>query len=556
MADMPLSRRIRIARGARWASAPGALRARWAHRGRPAVTVAAALSAAAAIALAGCTSGSPGAASSPGTGGSAAIPANGSTTSAPLRWSSCTLTGVQGVPMKCANLQVPLNYADPGGRKITLALSEVAATAPAGQQQGDLLVNPGGPGASGRSLAAAVAQGLDPNVAADYNIIGFDPRGVGASVPALTCEPNFFSGVRPNYIPANAAAEHVLINRAKAYAAGCEQRFGWLLPYMTTADVARDLDSIRVALRQQKINYYAFSYGTYLGQVYATMFPSRVRRMVLDSTVDPQGVWYQDNIDQDYAFQSRMQAFFAWVAQYDSSYHLGSTAAQVQQAWYKARSQLAAHPISGPSGPLIGADELDDTFLLGGYDNTLWPGLAQALSAYLVQNSTGAMISQYEQNGVQNENEFAVYNAVQCSDVNWPRNWAKWDSDTENVYKTAPYQAWDNAWYNAACAFWPVKGPAQPMKIGASGLPGILMLQGTLDAATPYAGAQDAHRDLPTARMVVVQGGGNHGQSLESPPDNCVQGYLNDYLANGALPGQSGLVNATCAPVPDPTPAG
>ena len=548
MADMPLSRRIRIARGARWA--------RGAHRVRPAVTVTAALSAAAAIALAGCTSGSPGGGSSPGTGGSAGNSANGSTTSAPLRWSSCSLSGVQGVPMKCANLQVPLNYADPGGRKITLALSEVAATAPAGQQQGDLLVNPGGPGASGRSLAAAVAQGLDPNVAADYNIIGFDPRGVGASVPALHCEPNFFSGVRANYIPANAAAEQALINRAKAYAAGCEQRFGWLLPYMTTADVARDLDSIRVALRQQKINYYAFSYGTYLGQVYATMFPSRVRRMVLDSTVDPQGVWYQDNIDQDYAFQGRMQAFFGWVAQYDSSYHLGSTAAQVQQAWYKARNRLAAHPISGPSGPLIGADELDDTFLLGGYDNTLWPGLAQALSAYLVQNSANAMISQYEQNGVQNENEFAVYNAVQCSDVNWPRNWAKWNSDTEQVYKTAPYQAWDNAWYNAACAFWPVKGPAQPMKIGASGLPGILMLQGTLDAATPYAGAQDAHKDLPTARMVVVQGGGNHGQSLESPADSCVQSYLNNYLANGALPGQSGLVNATCAPVADPTPAG
>src|SRR5208283_3798596 len=158
--------------------------------------------------------------------------------------------------------------------------------------------------------------------AAEYNIIGFDPRGVGASVPALSCEPNFFSGVRPNYIPASAAAEQVLINRAKAYAAGCEQRFGWLLPYMTTADVARDLDSIRVALRQQKINYYAFSYGTYLGQVYATMFPSRVRRMVLDSTVEPQGVWYQDNIDQDYAFEGRMQAFFGWVAKYDSSYHL------------------------------------------------------------------------------------------------------------------------------------------------------------------------------------------------------------------------------------------
>ena len=531
-------------------------RAGRAPRARRAVTLTAALSAAGTVALAGCTSGSPGAAgsSAPASPG----PAGGSTQAAPLHWSACTLTGVPGITVKCANLQVPLNYSQPGGRKITLALTEVPATVPASQQQGDLLVNPGGPGASGRSLAADVAAGLSPQVAAEYNILGFDPRGVGASVPALHCEPDFFAGVRPNFIPASQAAEQVLINRAKAYAAGCEQRFGWLLPYMTTANVARDLDSIRVALGQQKINYYAFSYGTYLGQVYATLFPDRVRRMVLDSTVDPQGVWYQDNIDQDYAFEGRMQAFFAWVATYDGTYHLGSSAAQVQQAWYTARNRLLAHPVSGPDGPEIGADELDDTFLLGGYENTLWPSLAQALSAYLLQDSTGPLISQWQQNAVpnDNENEFAVYNAVQCADVNWPRNWATWDSDTRKVYSSAPYQAWDNAWYNAACAFWPVKGPAQPMKIGAPGLPGILMLQGTLDAATPYAGAQDAHKALPTARMVVVEGGGNHGQSLANPSDGCVQGYLNNYLATGALPGQPGPVNATCPPVPDPTPAG
>ena len=171
-----------------------------------------------------------------------------------------------------------------------------------------------------------------------------------------------------------------------------------------------------------------------------------------------------------------------------------------------------------------------------------------------MQGSTSALVSQYQENGVQDENEFAVYNAVQCADVNWPRNWSKWDSDTRKVYTTAPYQAWDNAWYNAACAFWPVKGPATPMKIGASGLPGILMLQGTLDAATPYAGAQVAHSDLPTARMVVVEGGGNHGQSLESPANTCVQNYLNNYLASGALPSGTGQVNATCPAVAPPNP--
>jgi hypothetical protein len=162
--------------------------------------------------------------------------------------------------------------------------------------------------------------------------------------------------------------------------------------------------------------------------------------------------------------------------------------------------------------------------------------------------------------GAQNENEFAVYNAVECADVNWPRNWATWNADTRRVYRTAPFQAWDNTWFNASCAFWPVHGPAHPRAIRGKGLPGILMLQGTLDGATPYAGAQVAHRLLPSARMVVVEGGGNHGQSLSQvfggPPNTCVNRYLNRYLATGALPQNPGQVNATCPALPPPAPAG
>jgi pimeloyl-ACP methyl ester carboxylesterase len=124
------------------------------------------------------------------------------------------------------------------------------------------------------------------------------------------------------------------------------------------------------------------------------------------------------------------------------------------------------------------------------------------------------------------------------------------------VYRKAPFEAWDNAWYNAACAFWPVQAPARPLQIKGAGLPGILMLQGTLDPATPYAGAQQAHKLLPSARMVVVEGGGNHGQSLEQPPNSCVQNYLNAYLSTGALPQGSGQVNATCPATPDPAPSG
>ncbi len=520
------------------------------HKRLPGPVLVAAVALACTTAIAGCRSGGPAGSAAPASSAAtsaAATPAQAST----LNWHPCR---VQGVQIRCASLRVPLNYRDPSGRKITLALDEVPATAPAAQQQGDLLVNPGGPGASGLPWSVIVAQGLDRSVSSEYNIIGFDPRGVGASVPALHCDPGFFAGVRPDYIPANQGAEQALIARAKLYAAGCERRYGWLLPFMTTADAARDMDSIRAALGQRQISYLGYSWGTYLGQVYATLFPHRLRKMVLDSIVNPQGVWYADNISQDYAFESRIRAFYAWAAAHDAVYHLGSTEAQVERAWYQARAMLEAHPIAGASGPMIGPDEFDDTFQQGGYLNDYWPDLAIALSYYLRGHATGPMITVYKALGAQNENLFAVYNAVQCSDVNWPRNWAKWDADTLRVYRAAPFMAWDNAWFNAACAFWPVRGPARPLQIRGAGLPGILMIQGTLDAATPYAGALVARRALPTARMVVVAGGGNHGQSLAQPPNTCVNGYLNRYLATGALPQRPGLVDAVCPALPPPPP--
>jgi pimeloyl-ACP methyl ester carboxylesterase len=480
---------------------------------------------------------------------------SGGAASGKLSWHSCP--GVAGgapggSQLQCASLQVPLKYSDPGGRKITLALSEVPATAPAAQQQGALLVNPGGPGAPGRAFAASVAAGLETSVAARYDIVGFDTRGVGASVPQLSCDPSFFSKPRPNYVPSSQAAENVLVNRARQYAADCQRRFGWLLPNMTTKDLARDMDAIRSALGVRQISYYGASYGTYLGQVYATLFPHRVRRMVLDSIINPQGAWYADNISQDYAFQGRMQSFFQWIAANQSSFHLGSTEAQVYATINATMARLARHPISSNGSPLIGPDELSDTLLSGGYYDFLKPYLATALADYVRGGQASGLISLYRQFGQQNENEFAVYTAVECSDVAWPRSWAFWNSDTRKVSAKAPYETWGNAWFNAACAFWPVRGPAKPEKIGAAGLPPILLLQGSLDGATPYPGAVVTRRLLPTSRLVVTEGSGNHGQALTSPPNQCVNGYLNRYLADGSLPAHPGLVNATCPALPLP----
>ncbi len=504
----------------------------------------AAAAASALVAVTGCTH-------TTTAGGGPTAPGTAPVTSGSVHWHSC-----QTGSTRCGTIQVPLDYSHPSGRKLTLALTEVPATAPASKQQGILLVNPGGPGGSGTGMASFVAQGLAPSVAAEYDIIGFDTRGVGASVPALHCDPSFFAKARPNYIPANKAAEQVLINRAKAYAAGCEKRFGWLLPFMTTQNIARDMDQIRAALGQSKLSYLGYSYGTYIGQVYATLFPKRIHRMVLDSTVNPKGIWYADNISQDYAFQGRAVAFWQWMAKYNSLYHLGTTEAAVRQSWYAARNRLLAHPVKVGGAPVIGGDEFDDTMLVGGYDNGYWPQMAAALATYLHTGGTTQLTNVYQQVGKQSENEFAVYNAVECADVAWPRDWAKWDSDARRVYARAPVETWDNVWFNAACEFWPTRGPATPLKVGAPGLPGILMLQGTGDGATPYAGAQVAHAQFPTAKMVVVQGGGNHGQSLSYPANTCVNGYLNRYLDTGALPSGSGPVDATCATLPDPVPSG
>ena len=471
--------------------------------------------------------------------------------SATLRWQHCPgrLTIV-----RCARLSVPADYTRPHGRKIALALVDFPATGPASQRLGPLLVNPGGPGESGLEEALTVRALLPRSLSARYDIIGFDPRGVGHSLPVLHCDPSFFDRPQPPYQPASRTAERARVRLARAYAADCERRAGGLLPHMTTADSARDLDAIRAALGVPKISYLGYSWGSYLGEVYATLFPGHVRRMALDSIVSPGGMSYQFYLGQrDRLFQDRLTAFFTWVAQHDEVYRLGRTEAAVEAQYQLAQRRLAAHPVAAGQGPPIGPDGLAGILVSGaGYADLLWPDAASMLSDYLHSTKSGLLVRLYRALNL-SENNTAAFSAVACSDMAWPRNWARWDADTRRAAVTAPWLAWEIAWGLAPCAFWPVRGPARPMTIGAQGLPGILLLQGTLDAATPYAGALAARRALPSARLVVVTGGGTHGQSLALPADRCADGYLTRYLATGALPSGAGLVSATCA-APAPVP--
>ncbi|MFE0133795.1 alpha/beta hydrolase [Streptomyces sp. NPDC059037] len=481
----------------------------------------------------------------------AAVPAaSADSTSTPrtstLTWKKCATKDYP--TLQCASLKAPLDHDRPHGRQITLALSRVPHTAK--KSQGPLLVNPGGPGGSGLSLAGFVAKSLPAKVAAQYDVIGFDPRGVGKSTPALNCRPGHFSPVRPDTVPATPAIETANLKRTQSFAKACAEKYADVLPFIDTVSAVRDMDAIRGALGAKKINYFGYSYGTYLGAVYGKLYPDRVRRMALDSMVDPTGVWYDDNLQQDYAFDARHKAFAAWVARHDKTYKLGKDPAKVEAKWYAMRKAVAKKP----AGKKVGAGELEDTYLPGGYFNGYWPFLAEAFAAYVNDKDADPLVEAYENFGAVDaagDNGYSVYASVQCRDASWPRDWGTWRDDNWRVHEKAPFMAWNNAWYNAPCAFWPTES-LRPTDVSNAQLPPTLLFQATDDAATPYEGGITMHRKLHGSSLVVEQGGGNHGITLSG--SSCLDQHLATYLENGKVPRSGGEIDAVCKALPDPKP--
>jgi len=482
-----------------------------------------------------------------------ALPAGASTSQSPqsapaakLTWKNCATTNYP--TLQCASLNVPLDHQHPHGQQITLALSRVKHTAQ--KSQGPLLVNPGGPGGSGLTLAGFVASSLPKAVAAQYDVIGFDPRGVGKSKPALDCKPGHFNPVRPDTVPSTPALEKANLDRAKSFAAACATKYASLLPYIDTIQAVQDMDSIRAALGARQTSYFGYSYGTYLGAVYAKLFPQRVKHLVLDSIVDPTGVWYDDNLAQDYAFDARQQALMAWIAKYDSTYKLGTDPARIEAKWYAMRKAVAKKPAGGK----VGASELEDTFIPGGYYNGYWPHLAEAFAAYVNDKNSDPLVEAYQTFAAvdaSGDNGYSIYASVQCRDASWPRDWNQWRKDNWAVYEKAPFMVWNNAWYNAPCAFWPTDS-LKPVHVANDELPPALLFQATNDAATPYEGGATVHRLLAGSSFVVEQGGGNHGITLSG--NACLDKYLAAYLSDGTVPRGAGPIDAVCPKTPDPKP--
>lgn len=467
-----------------------------------------------------------------------------------IRWHRCQDFVLQIFEAECGRVSVPLDYSKPGGRQISLAVSRVRHD-PDVEYQGVMLVNPGGPGGSGRIFS--ILSGFMPaGSGAGYDWIGFDPRGVGASKPRLSCIPSFLHGDRPPYTPLNKTILRKNLHRAQAYADACKRDRPELIKHLRTRDSARDMHRIGAALGAKRINYYGYSYGTYLGQVYATMFPNGVRRMVLDSNVDPRKVWYQANLNQDKAFEAVVQRWFDWIARYRSTYHLGRTGYAVEKKFYREKAQLTRRPANGVLGPA----EWTDAFTTVAYSQGSWPRSARIFANFVHKGKAGAAIRAWRNYATPgDDNLFAVYNAVECSDAPWPRKWSVWKRDNERIAQFAPFFTWANAWFNAACRVWPVKA-GKPVRVDGHGVRALLLGE-TLDAATPFRGSLEVRNRFDKSSLVAIQGGTTHAANPFAS-SRCTLNIIASYLKRGALPDRrtGRRADATCKPLPEPQPVG
>ena len=465
-----------------------------------------------------------------------------------IDWGRCKDDFLRKAKARCGMLSVPLDHADPTGPTIKLAVSRVKHRG--AKYRGVMFTNPGGPGGAGTYLAA-YGQFVPGKAARTYDWIGMDPRGIGESKPALTCDKRINKiGTRPPYDPTSDEIRDTWIARTEAYAADCGNAdAAALLPHLKTTDTVADFEVLRAVLGAEEVNFYGFSYGTYIAQVYATQHPDRVGKLVLDGVVDPRGIWYAANAAQNSAFEKSIKGFYRWAARGNADYRLGRTAAQVEKTYYRVLRQLARKPIDG-----VGPAELSDVALGAGYVNFLWPDVAAVISEIATKGTaTLARKSYLSDNPVEagGDNGYATYLATLCTDAPWPTDLTTILADNEQQAVKDPFVTWANGWFNAPCRTWPAAPAPAAVDIATSDRSALLINE-TFDGATPFSGALEVRRRFTGAVLIEGVNGTTHAGSLSGV--GCVDNKIAAYLATGRLPDRrSGdRSDVRCKPVPAP----
>jgi pimeloyl-ACP methyl ester carboxylesterase len=468
----------------------------------------------------------------------------------PIRWGRCKDPFLRDAGARCGMLTVPLDHADPTGPTIRLAVSRVKHRGP--RYRGVMFTNPGGPGGSGTAMAG-FGQFVPGKVGRTYDWVGLDPRGVGRSRPALTCDRRYNKvGTRPPYEPRTQAILDAWVSRSAAYAADCAtSKAAALLPHMRTTDIVADFESLREALHAEQVSFYGASYGTYIAQVYATLHPERLDKLVLDGVVDPRDVWYDANAAQNVAFEKPLSQFFRWAARGHSELHLGRTAAQVEKTYYRVLRRLERRPLPG-----FGAADLADVALGAGYVRFLWPEVGAALSELVTHGTAHLARKSYTSANPTTpgaDNGYAAYLATVCTDAPWPTDLTKLLADNARQDRRHPFLTWANGWFNAPCRTWPAPQAATAFTV-APAPRAALLINETYDGATPIEGAYEVRRLF--SRSVLIEGvhGTTHAGALSGVA--CVDRRIASYLATGRLPRRlpGDRSDVRCGAVPAPPP--
>ncbi|MGY5129970.1 alpha/beta hydrolase [Streptomyces nigrescens] len=463
-----------------------------------------------------------------------------------VRWGTCPKDVVaEATPteLQCATVPVPVDYTDPEGARIDLMISRLASTNPE-KRRGTLMLNPGGPGGSGLAQPALlVARGLPADVLDSYDLIGMDTRGIGHSAPVkcgFTLDGPYTANIPPYAADDAAVTKQAKVAEQVAKQCARHDRDG-LLRHLTTANTARDMDRIRAALGEEKTSYLGYSYGTALGAAYASMFPERSDRIVLDSNIG------DTHLDRDgmrrYALgmEQAFPAFAKWAAARHDSYGLGRTPAQVRRTYFTLAERLDKAPVAGFDGNLLRQFTFGNLFKKMQYPKLAqqWQTLAgsdDAAARLLSQNATAGKASSSI------DNPLAVFAAVTCNDIKWPKSV---DTYRHGVAKDRErYPLFGAAAANITpCAFWPHAPAEPPVAVNDDGPRNVLLVQNLRDPATPHHGGKMLRQKFTDrSRLLSVDDSGHGAYVLGDNP--CALNTTTRYLVEGKMPGKDMLCRA------------
>ncbi|MGC4938635.1 alpha/beta hydrolase [Kribbella sp. DT2] len=444
--------------------------------------------------------------------------------SSTVKWAPCPPDVVQYVPLECAKLAVPLDYRKPDGRQIELALSRLASKDPS-KRRGILLTNPGGPGSTGIDYPGYFARaGASKDVLDAYDVIGMDPRGVGRSAP-VTCDLTPAQQSHGSFATYAHSAADVAKEApyARAIAKQCAtSKTASMLPFITSANTARDLDRVRAALGEEKASYLGLSYGSYLGAVYTTMFPRTSDRVVIDSVMGPGG--YDENAMRMFGrgLEDRFPDFQKYVVAHPEL-GLGTTPPQVKAKFFELARKLRVQPVKGMTETDFRATAFG---LLYGEANLpvlakVWQDI-DAGKPLEVPPATG------------DDNAMAARLYVACTDSRWPTSVREYQRNVAIDRIKHPMLGAAAAGIQP-CAFWPNRRVEPPVKITDRGPSNVLLVQNERDPGTPLVGAQKMRRALgDRATMVTVDGGG-HGV-YPVTKNTCAKDAVVTFLTTGERP--------------------